>query len=347
MRTGTRTEGVELVKYLGIYDIGEPQWVIDGIVPDEAVSMLYGPSGKGKTFQGLDWAFCIATGRKWHGHAVKQGEVVYVAGEGVSGYSVRMRAWQEKHEVKPEQLVLCKTPVRLWPDPESVTAFLDAVNTAGIHPALVVLDTLGKCLGGADENSNGEMRTVLDNAERIVRAWHCAVLLVHHTPKRTAKNANDIRTRDVPRGAQTLQDGVAMHAYLDGDGQTYATLTCTKQKDTEPFKPIRRSLFKVTLDKKASSLCFAEDYKTGPLDTTKRRVSWSDIRAVLEGSAVPMTPKEIADALGSDRKAVRNHLVSALERGEVNPPDSTGAYALNPRYAPTTAEPEDGELIAA
>jgi AAA domain-containing protein len=346
--TGTRKEGVVLVKHNSMYDIGEPQWVIDGILPDEAVSMLYGPSGKGKTFQGLDWAFCVATGRKWNGHAVKQGEVVYVAGEGQRGYSVRLMAWEQKHEAVAEAFTLCSTPVRLWRDPESMQAFLDAVNAEGIHPALVVFDTLGNCLGGANENSNGDMRELLDNAERIVREWRCAVLLVHHTPKRSF--SEDIRKRDVPRGAQTLQDGVAMHTYLDGDGKTYATLTCTKQKDTEQFKPIRRSLFKVVLDKKADSLCFADEYKTGPRDTANRRVSWADIRAVLEGSAVPMTPKDIADALGLGalgRKTIRNHLMRATDRDEAYQPDDDGAYALNPRYAPPTAGPADVELIAA
>ena len=52
VRRGTATphKDVELVWYSSIDTIGEPRWVIDMVMPDEAVSMLYGPSGKGKTF---------------------------------------------------------------------------------------------------------------------------------------------------------------------------------------------------------------------------------------------------------------------------------------------------------
>jgi hypothetical protein len=175
--------------------------------------------------------------------------------------------------------------------------------------------------------------------------------LVHHTPKRSTKGEreSDVRERDVPRGAQTLQDGVAMHAYLDGDGQTYAKLTCTKQKDTERFKPIKRTLCMVTLDNKASSLCFAEAYKTGARDATKRRISWDDIRTVMEASGVRMWPKDIAPRLDADRKAIQNHLTTALKRGELLSPTDAG-YALNPAYMRSTGleRPEvPGKWVAA
>src|SRR5690242_19260464 len=69
-----------LLKREDISVMAYPQWVIEGVLPAESVSMVYGPSGKGKSFWVLDMAACVTTGRKWHGRAVRQGPVVYVAG---------------------------------------------------------------------------------------------------------------------------------------------------------------------------------------------------------------------------------------------------------------------------
>lgn len=300
-----------------------PQWVIDGVLPAESASMIYGPSGKGKSFWTLDMVACVVTGRKWHGRSVRQGPVVYVAGEGKSGYGVRLDAWEKKHGVQAIDFYLRPEPVRLWRNSESVQQFMDDVNGVGIQPVLIVLDTLGTCLGGADENDNGHMRELLDSTEDISRAFHAAVLLVHHTGKQ--ENSRK------PRGAQALADGVAMHAYLHGDGKTYGVLDCTKQKDGEPFDPIRRTLHKVSL-RKGESLSFADDHKTGPREQ-QRRVQWAEIRTQLQGMGIPATPKLLATTLKCDRDAVWQHLNRAAQRGEVyQPEEGAGAYTLVPGY---------------
>jgi AAA domain len=305
-----------------------PQWAVYGILPAEGVSMVYGRSGTGKSFWVLDMAACVATGREWDGHKVQQGPVVYVAGEGKSGYGARLEAWKKKHGVSSAQdFYLYDEPVRLWSrngNRESTQQFLDAVNGAGVRPALVVLDTLGTCLGGADENDNGHMRELLDSAEEISRKWGCAVLLVHHTGK-----SLDSRT---PRGAQALADGVAMHAYFHGDGKTYGMLDCTKLKDGDPFGTISRPLYKMDLGKGASSLAFSDAHKTGNREK-KPRVSWQDIRDFLQGVDIPLKPATIAQARQWDRGAVWQHMNRAAQRGEVYQPEpGNGAYALVSNY---------------
>jgi hypothetical protein len=302
-----------------------PEWIIDQIIPAEAVSMVYGRSGKGKSFWALDWALCVASGKNWNGRAVKSGHVVYVAGEGRSGYAARIQAWERQNNQGRGAFGLYTRPVRLWHQPESVQTFIDEVNAAALRPVLVVLDTLGTSLSGANENDNGHMREVLDSAEDIGRAFGgAAVLLVHHTGK----------VGDTPRGAQALQDGVAMHAHLTGDGKTWGMLSCGKQKDAEPFEAIKRELHKVPLGKDASSLSFADDRRTGQRDPSRRRVGWADVRGVLAGSGIPMTPRLVALALEWDREAAKKALQRAEGRGEVYQPDGGGAYALVPNYVP-------------
>jgi hypothetical protein len=324
IQTRRAANSPDLMRREAISAMTYPQWVIDGVVPAESVSMLYGRSGKGKSFWALDMAACVATGKKWNGRTVRRGPVVYVAGEGRSGYKARLEAWERQNKVYAEDFNLWTRPVRLWRTPESVQNFIDSVNGAGVCPALIVLDTLGTCLSGASENDNGQMREILDSAEEIGRAWDAAVLLVHHTGK----------VGESPRGAQALQDGVAMHAYLTGDGKTWGMLACTKQKDGDEFDPVRRTLHTVSLPKGAASLSFADDFRTGQRDQTRRRVPWSAVRGLLEGASIPMTPKAVAAALEWDRGAAQVALDRAAQRGEVHRPDENGAYALVGGYMP-------------
>lgn len=315
----------------GINTMTYPQWVIDGIQPAGNVSMVYGPSGKGKSFWILDMVACVATGRKWHQRAVQQGPVIYIAGEGKSGYRARLEAWEKQHGVHADDFYLYDEPVRLWSrdgNRNSVSRFIDEVNGANIRPRWIVFDTLGTCLGGANENDNGHMRELLDSAEEISRAlYDAAVTLVHHTGK-----AADSRT---PRGAQALADGVAMHAYLNGDGKTYGVLECTKQKDGDLFQPIRRSLHKMNLGKGETSLSFADDHKTGQR-MKQRRVSWDEVQALLLREGTPMTPATVAAHLDWDRKAAQTMLIRAVQQGNAYQPEK-GMYALGAEYVANVA----------
>ena len=54
--------------------------------------MVFGPSGAKKSFLVYDLACCIATGKDWHGHRVKQGNVLIIAGEGHGGLNRRLKA---------------------------------------------------------------------------------------------------------------------------------------------------------------------------------------------------------------------------------------------------------------
>lgn len=299
---------MKLLDLEGMERMGKPEWTIDRVLPARTVSMIYGMSNMGKSFWVLDMACCIASGQKWAGRAVKQGPVVYVAGEGSNGYWSRMDAWMRKHKgVRPERFRLIAEPVRLWSrsgeTPETLGQLKDVVNLLGIAPALVVIDTLGTALGGADENDNGHMNQLADSAETLCREWGASVLLVHHVGK-----AGTI----LPRGAQALQDRMAMHAAFTGDGKTSGMLTCTKMKDGDKFEPIKRGLHRVALGDGQYGLSFADDYATGPREQ-KHRVSKEEVLAVLAHSAIPMTPAQIAEMLGCGRKAVGEHLRRLLD----------------------------------
>src|SRR3954454_6685899 len=80
----------------------EPEWLVYEILPRDGVGELCGPPGTYKSFLALDLALSVATGTDWTGREVKQGSVVYIAGEGASGYKSRVPSWKRAKGVTEE-----------------------------------------------------------------------------------------------------------------------------------------------------------------------------------------------------------------------------------------------------
>src|SRR5688572_19011703 len=84
---------LRLMTYADLADIPPAAWVIDQTFCLDALTVVFGPSGVGKSFLALDMALAVATGTDWQGHSVTQGHAVYIAAEGVRGIRKRVAAW--------------------------------------------------------------------------------------------------------------------------------------------------------------------------------------------------------------------------------------------------------------
>ena len=206
----------------------EPDWRIASILPDAALTVLFGPSGVGKSFLSLDWALSIQTGRPWLGRETVQGDVVYVAAEGSAGIGRRLRAWKAAHGASG------LLGARFLPHPVQLRTSADVTGFVGEllgfgdrRPSLVVVDTLARCFVGGDENSAKDMGVLVDAAERIRRETGAGVLLVHHTGKSGLEE----------RGSSALR-GAADTMLSLSEKSGNLTLRCVKQKDAEPFGPV-------------------------------------------------------------------------------------------------------------
>lgn len=158
------------------------EWLVQDLLPRRGLAVWFGAPGSGKTFLTLDVAMSLATGHEeWFGRDVKPVNVIYVAGEGVTGLGNRLRAWVSRH-CNPDADV--HAHISVVPEPPNLftgdaAKFIQDVSTA--KPGLVVLDTLARCAAGADENSARDMGQVVAAADMIVRELNCCVLLVHHS----------------------------------------------------------------------------------------------------------------------------------------------------------------------
>jgi putative DNA primase/helicase len=88
---------------------GQPSpisWLVKRWLQSNALIMVHGPSGGGKTFIVLDWCLRIASATPdWCGHKVKSGNVVYLAGEGHHGLRGRVASWKH-HNATTSKLAM-------------------------------------------------------------------------------------------------------------------------------------------------------------------------------------------------------------------------------------------------
>ena len=155
-------------------------WLVKRWVQDQALVMVHGPSGGGKTFVVLDWCLRIASGTpEWAAQKVKPGKVVYLAGEGHHGLRSRIAAWKHHHQAGPLQMWLSKAGCDLN-TPEGYRKVADSIKSIQILPSVIVIDTLHRFLLG-DENSAQDAKTMLDACANLMREFNCTVILVHHT----------------------------------------------------------------------------------------------------------------------------------------------------------------------
>lgn len=181
-RTGL---GELLLTRSALRDLPDPEPLIDGVLDQGTLALLYGRWGTGKSFIALDWAASVATGRPWQNRECEKRRVLYVAAEGAFGLKGRVDAWECGWRVP-----LADGELDILPRPVNLTKFgeLGALTTLiqENRYGLVVLDTLARCMVGADENSARDCGLVVD-ALTIIREntldGRGVVLGVHHTGK--------------------------------------------------------------------------------------------------------------------------------------------------------------------
>ena len=231
-------------------DFSPPDWLVEGYLVRGEASALYGDPGTYKSFMAVDLAYHIASGREWHGSPVRQGAVVYVAGEGRHGLRARAAAWRRHHELAEDvPLGFTSGPINLS-DRAALAAViptLDAYAARFGGLGLIVVDTLARN-NTADENSNTDMSVVMTNAGDIQARYGSAVLILHHT---------GTQNKDRVRGASAIQGALDSSYRLDKQEPGLVKMVCTKMKDAaEPLdKWFRGEVYGVG---EASSLVFTE-----------------------------------------------------------------------------------------
>jgi hypothetical protein len=190
--------------------------LVEGILPAKGIVGLVADRQSFKSFVALDLAFHISYGMEWFGRKVVQGSVVYVSAEDADGMNDRRLAWRHAHPGKGDLgyfLPLGGRPALGTKDGDAADLIQAIRQLAGL-PVLIVIDTLSKVLHAEDENGAG-MIALMANAEQMVDAFDCVVVLIHHARRGTGRGRGAAQFGDNSQGELALRRSAkAMEAVL-------------------------------------------------------------------------------------------------------------------------------------
>lgn len=215
-------------------------WLVKRWLQSQALIMVHGPSGGGKTFVVLDWCLRMAAGiDNWCGQKVKPGNVVYLAGEGHHGLRGRIAAWKHHNSANKLAMWLSKDGCDLN-TPAGYLQVVEQIRLIKEKPEVIVVDTLHRFLSG-DENSAQDAKTMLDACGNLMQEFNCSVILVHHTGI-SEEAQHRARGSSAWRGALDIEISV-----VPGKKDVPMQLIQRKSKDAEMAATVYLELQTITI----------------------------------------------------------------------------------------------------
>jgi hypothetical protein len=228
--------GPFLLRIGDLFEWPDPTFLVADFLMQNEDACLYSPPKSGKTFVALDICLSLAAGLPVFGklNVLRPGEaVVYLSGEGHAGMKRRIMSWGQAQGFTPEQTqnlpFFYKTGV-----PESEKGMGEALRyIAGIRqfctPVLVVIDTMARSLGKADESTSVAAHNYLELTGALRKALHTTVLTLAHEGKTEGKGV---------RGSSAFVAGfdAVWHLEANKDNRT-AKLEAEWLKDADELGP--------------------------------------------------------------------------------------------------------------
>lgn len=166
-------------------NVQPPRWLVKSMMAESPIVAIYGEPQAGKSTVAFDLACAVAQGVEWFGRKTKQMPVVYLAAESEGFMVRRAQAYAQRTGVDLRGLPFTVIPAA--PDVGAESDYQLLLSTIkgvlGDEGGFIVVDTLSKVRGAADENSSKEIGIVIGNLERLARELKCVVCFIHHTGK--------------------------------------------------------------------------------------------------------------------------------------------------------------------
>jgi RecA-family ATPase len=197
----------------------ERPYLIKGMLDRDAVSILFGDANSGKSFLAIDLAHHVHEGTQWAGCKVTQGLALYCAAEGGAMFANRLAARRARFHVLRGSLRLAGRNPDTLPLADALRHLQDAQGT---DFRLIVLDTLARVMGGADENAAEGIGDVLRQIDILRHVTGAHLMIVHHTGKDAARGA---------RGHSSLRAAVDTELRVTVGEDGWRTVETTKQRD--------------------------------------------------------------------------------------------------------------------
>ncbi len=165
-------------------DLPEPEWVVDGVLPLGAATLLSAREKAGKGLLTIDLCASVALGEPFLDRAVREGPAIYCAAEeNIRDVRERLDARLRGRRDAPLYVLRLdgSTDDRLrLDDPAAMQRLWGMVEA--LAPVVVVLDTLRE-LHDRQEDSSDEMGPLLRPVRQLAHQANTAVVVNHHQNK--------------------------------------------------------------------------------------------------------------------------------------------------------------------
>jgi len=232
---GVEMQLLNFVQASNLPDWEPPNELVEGMLIERTMSVVYGDSNTGKSFLVLDMAAHISIGKPWFGKQVKRGAVLYLAAESPKSIQNRSRALAEKLDTKLDHLFITDCPIDIFDENGDTKAIVDTTTAIersfGVTIALIVVDTLARAMGGGDENATKDMGVLVQHSDMIKDRTSAHIMFIHHTGKDQSRGARgssalraatdtEIEVSD-PANGGPKEFKVTKQRDLDGKGDVY------------------------------------------------------------------------------------------------------------------------------
>lgn len=222
-------------------NVTTPQWLIKGLLERGSMNLLFGEPGAGKSLFAMDWAFCGAIGKDWHGHKIKdQLNTLVIMGEGLRGATFRFKALMKKYNgstINGDRIRFSRRSINLL-DAREAENICKLVEDMDFAPDIIIIDTLHRNMVG-DENSSEDMAMYFKSIELLARKLNAAIITVHHS-------GHGDKGRS--RGSSSIKAAMDAEFCVTKDGKDVVKFACTKSKDFGAGSDMNFTIKEVDLD---------------------------------------------------------------------------------------------------
>lgn len=288
-----------------------PEWLLDGLIPQGHITLLFGRGGAGKTYLWLVVASHIATGMPLFGRSVKTGRTLIIDAE-LSEGEVAHRARQVARGMglneTPDDLIYVRLSGSIF-EPHVAEEIRGLVRE--YEPLLVVVDALSSAAPESDPTEAVAARKVLMD----LLSLGTTVLAIDHVSKATANARGGGKSQ--PLGSVAKEN--IMRSGLSAEPQANGTIRLVQTKSTFGALAAPMTLH-VTVTE--------DEYR---VSATSERQEQPDRRArivaLLAAHPEGLTTEDVATKLGTSKKSALNRLGELVKDGAVER-TKEGGWAL-------------------
>jgi len=157
-------------------------YIVDDLVTNSSVNVIYGEPGSKKTYTALSLAVCVATGQNWLGFKTRKNAVLILDEESGEKRLSRRLGEAIRGESGDTTCLIFYTSLAGFKLDDPVDPILIQALIEQSGARLVIIDALADIMDG-DENDKKDVQPVFNALRKIAERTDSAILVIHHSNK--------------------------------------------------------------------------------------------------------------------------------------------------------------------